>query len=256
MMDNNLSTNALEFHNSRFATIMIICCIAIASIISLTAQAAPTGTNQNVPGLADTPGKKSSVTPADQSLNESSLQLQDGLALLNSALLLKVYYYAYSGTPVDYSAILTENTENIVPPKPVQPNSDQKKVIDQLIQIAKTHPDILIKVDDIALDSYDKTSQSFPVVNRLFMKGARFYFDNSRYHYYYLHASAFSTIRCADSKTIATINSAIANYEHFSMDIVAHVSHTVAKEDALVFDLRKIILKNSSGNLVIAKVKQ
>jgi len=253
MMDNNASPHALIFSIKQLATTMVLAA-AVASITYSTAQAVPTAVNQNVPGLADTPGSKSSIATTDKTLTEGALKLQDGLALLNSAALLKVYYYAYSGTPVDYSGILTENTENIVQPSPVQASNDQKKAIDYLIRSAKTHPDILIKVDDIALDTYDKKTRSFPVVNRLFIKGARFYFDNSRYHYYFSDAGAFSVLRCTDSKTIATINSAVSNYEHFSMDIVGHVSRAVAKEEVLVFDLRKVTLKDSSGNLLITQI--
>jgi hypothetical protein len=254
MMDKNASPDILEFVIKRLASTMVVA-IAVAAITSLNAQATPTASNQNAPGLADTPGSKASIAASDKTLTEGSLKLQDGLALLDSSVLLKVYYYAYSGTPVDYSEILTENTENIIQPNPVQASNEQKKVIDRLIQIAKTKPDLLIKVDDIALDSYDKTSRSFPVVNRLFMKGARFYFDNSRYHYHYSDAGTFGALRCADSKTIAAINSSVANYEHFSMDIVAHVNHAVAKEDTLVFDLHKVTLKDSSGHLLITQVK-
>lgn len=254
MMDKKASPDILEFVIKRLAITMVVA-VAVASMTFLTAQAAPTASNQNDPGLADTPGNKPSITITDKTLSEGSLKLQDGLGLLNSAVLLKVYYYAYSGMQVDYSGILTENTENIVQPNPVQASNDQKKMIDQLIRIAKTHPDILIKVDDIALDAYDRTSRSFPVVNRLFMKGARFYFDNSRYHYYYSDAGTFGVLRCTDSKTIAAINSSVANYEHFAMDIVAHVNRTVAKEDTLVVDLRKVTLKDSSGHLLITQVK-
>lgn len=253
MMDKNSPSGILGYRMNQFATTMVFA-IAVTVITFLTAQAAPTASKQNDPGLADTPGNKPSIAIAEKTLSEGSLRLQDGLALLDSAVLLKVYYYAHSGTPVDYSGILTENTENIVPPNPVQASNDQKKVIDRLIQIAGTHPDILIKVDDIALDAYDKTTRSFPVVNRLFMKGARFYFDNSRYHYYFSDVSAFGALRCADSKTIAAINSSVNNYKHFSMDIVAHINHAVVKEDNLVIDLRKVTLKDSLGHLLITQV--
>lgn len=253
-MDKTAFPGVFNFRVTLCATTLVLCALSVSPIAISYAQATPTGVNQNTPGLADTPGTRQSV-PYPKPLSESSLKLRDGLAQIDSDALLKVYYFAYSGTPVDYSAVLTANTENIVPPKPVQPSNDQKKVINRLIQIAKAHPDILIKVDDIALDAYDRESKSFPVVNRLFMGGARFYFDNSRYHYYYSGADTFRALRCTDRNTVAAINSADANYQHFSMDIVGHVSHAVTKEDALVIDLRKVVLKDAIGDPLITQLK-
>ncbi|MDD5405225.1 MAG: hypothetical protein PHZ14_11920 [Sulfuricella sp.] len=254
-MDKTVFPAVPDFRMTKCAATLVLCALCVSPIALTCAQAAPTGVNQNAPGLADTPGTRSSVSYS-KPLSENSLKLQDGLAQIDSDMLLKVYFYAYSGTPVDYSAILTANTENIVPPKPAQPGNDQKKVIDRLIQNARAHPDILIKVDDIALDAYDMANQSFPIVNRLFIDGTHFYFDNSPYHYYYSDTAAFHTLHCADGKTIATINSAVANYEHFSMDIIGHVSHAVAREDALVIDLRKVVLKTALGDPLITQVKQ
>jgi hypothetical protein len=255
MMDKHDAPDLLHLTIKRLATTLTLA-ITVASIACSSAQAVPTATNQDAPGLADTPGNRTSVSTADKTLTEGSLKFQDGLALLDSPPLLKVYYYAYSGAPVDYSGILTENTDNIVKPLPVQASDDQKKVIDRLIQIAKSHPEILIKVDDIALEPYDKERLSFPVVNRLFMKSARFYFDNSPYHYYYADASAFSSLRCTDRKLIATMNSSVASYAHFSMDIVGRVAHGTAKDNALTIDLRKVRLKDSSGKLLITQTRR
>jgi hypothetical protein len=255
MMHRNTSPGAVKFRIARFATTLTLCGIATASIAPSTAQAVPTETNQNAPGLADTPGSKSSITSIDRSLTEGSFKLQDGLALLNSSLLLKVYYYAYSGTPVDYSEILTENTENIVTPKPVQASDAQKQAIDRFIQMAKTHPDVLIKVDDIALDPYDKANQSYQIVNRLFINGTKYYFDNSPYHYFYADAETFRKLQCTDAKTRTIINSAITNYEHFSMNIVGHVSEVVVKDKALTISLRKLTLKNAVGEVLITHAK-
>src|SRR5487761_2012797 len=119
MMDRNAPHYACKSRVTRYAATLALCAIAVASTAPSTALAEITGANQIAPGLADTPGSKSAVSPMDRSLNEGSLKLQNGLAVLDSAVLLKVYHYAYSGTPIDYSEILTENTENIVAPKPV-----------------------------------------------------------------------------------------------------------------------------------------
>ena len=254
MMDRKTFPNTCESRASRYAATLAFCAIAIASTAPSIAQAEQTGANQVAPSLADTPGNKSAVTPTDKSLSEGSLKIQNGWALLDSAVLLKVYYYAYSGTPVDYSEILTENTENIVVPKPVQASDAQKQVIDKLIRLAKAHPDILIKVDDIALDAYDKANQSYSIVNRLFINGTKYYFDNSPYHYIYAEAGNFRNLQCADAATRSIINSAITNYEHFSMDITGHASSAVVKNKALVINLSKVTLKNAGGKVLITQV--
>jgi hypothetical protein len=251
---NMMDKPGLKLRLTRFAEALLLCALAISPLCLSTAKAAPSAVNQKDPSLADTPGNKSAVTHL-KSMSEGSLKIQDGLAQIDSDVLLKVYYFAYSGTPVDYSAILTANTENIVAPVPVQPSPAQRQTIDKLIAIAKAHPDVTIKVDDIALNAYDQPSHSFEVVNRLFIDGARFYFDNSRYHYVYSGADAFRTLQCTDAKTIAAINSAVENYVHFSMDIVGHVGHAVPKDTALVIDLRKVTLKDAIGETVITQAK-
>ena len=251
MMDRNTPHHACQSRASRYAATLAFCAVAIAATVPSPALAEQTAVNQNAPSLADTPGNKSDVTPTDKSLNEGSLKIQNGQALLNSAVLLKVYYYAYSGTPVDYSEILTPDTDNIVTPKPVQASDAQKQVIDKLIQTAKAHPDVLIKVDDIALDAYDKTSQSYAIVNRLFINGTKYYFDNSPFHYTYSDVGTLRNLQCADANTRSIINSAIANYEHFSMDISGQVRSATVKNKALVIGLRKATLKNSAGKVLI-----
>ena len=219
------------------------------------AACAPSETNQSLPGLADTPGTKPSLPAMDRALNGGVLKTEHGLAVLDSDVLLKIYFYAYSGLPVDDSAILTENTENIVRPPPVQASAAQAQEIERLIQAAKAHPDVLIKVSDIALDAYDKATQAYPLDNRLFIKGVGYYFDNSPYHYVYTAPEFFRKLHCTDPRTIAILDPAIANFEHFSMDIVAHVQGAQGKSRVLELDLRSITLRDTVGGVLITQSK-
>ncbi|HUY01945.1 MAG TPA: hypothetical protein VMV33_01560 [Rhodocyclaceae bacterium] len=252
-MDKQAPYRTVSSRVARFAAAVVIAGAAVAALTTLAAQAANTGTNQDIPGLADTPGNKPSIKTVDRSLVGGSLELEDGMALLDSDVLLKVYYYAYSGQAVDYSAILTENTQHIVPPKPVQPSAAQKQAIDRLMQSAKAHPDVLIKVGDIALDAYDKVDRAYPIDNRLFIKGGAYYFDNSPYHYRYTQPESFRKLHCAEPKTMAVLDSAIANYVHFSMDIIGHVSGAEVKRKALVLVIRKVALKDGAGSVLISQ---
>jgi len=252
-MDRQASLGIANFRIARFAAAIVVG-LTVAALATLQARAAATGANQNIPGLADTPGNKPSIARSDRSLVGGSLKLEDGMALLDSDVLLKVYYYAYSGQAVDYSAILTENTEHIDPPKPVVPSAAQKQAIDRLIQAAKAHPDVLIKVDDIALDAYDKANRAYPIDNRLFIKDVAYYFDNSPYRYVYVHPESFRELHCVDPRTMSTLDAAIANYVHFSMDIVGHVSGADAKNNALVLALRKVALKDGTGRVLISQL--
>jgi hypothetical protein len=234
---------------SRLGAALLICALAASPFAISPASAAPTGTMQDMPGLADVPHSQRAVV--SKPLEAVTFKTEGDEALLDSAVLLKSYYYAYSGTPIDYSAVLTANTDNIVPPTPVEPTASDKAAIDRLASQAKAHPDILIKADDIALDAYDRKSRSFEVVNRLFIDGGRFYFDNSPFHYTYSNPAGFRSLPCRDAKTIAAIDSAVENYQHFSMDISAHVSHADSKDKSLTFELRKVTLKDARGNTLI-----
>ncbi|WP_156030092.1 hypothetical protein [Thiomonas sp. FB-Cd] len=237
------------------ATALVIAgAMALPGLCTL-AVGAPSETNQSLPGLADTPGTKPSLPAMDRALNGGVLKIEHGLAVLDSDVLLKIYVYAYSGLPVDDSAILTENTENIVPPVPVQASAAQAQAIERLIQAAKAHPDVLIKVNDIALDAYDKAAQAYPLDNRLFIKGVGYYFDNSPYHYVYTDAQSFRKLHCTDPKTIAILDPAIGNFEHFSMDIVAHVQGAQGKSHRLELDLRSITLRDTVGGALITQAK-
>lgn len=229
-------------------TSLALCVLAISPV----ATAAPTEVNQKAPSLADTPGVKSEIAPFD--LSAADATFKHGLVLLNSSVLLKVYYYAYAGIPVDYSEILTDNTEHIVKPLPVVPDEAKKQVIDKLIQQAKTHPDVLISLDDIALDAYDKTARSYPIENRLFINGTKYYFDNSPYHYLYDNAASFRKLGCPDAKMRAVIDADIANYEHFKMELAGHVS--TAKDKTLAINLRKFTLKDAAGQVLVTHGKQ
>lgn len=242
--------NAQYGYVSLLIRTLLACALVAAPFL---ASASPSANKQDMPGLADTPGSQN--VAASKPLANVNFRTENGMAVLDSAILLKVYYYAYAGVPVDYSAILTANTDNIVKPVPVQPTASDKAAIDGLIQQAKAHPDILIKADDIALDPYDRKAGSFEVVNRLFIDGGRFYFDNSPFHFTYSNPASYRTLPCRDAKTIAGINSTVANYGHFSMELEAHFLNPDTKNKSLTFELRKVLLNDELGNTLIAVSK-
>lgn len=235
---------------ARLTRTLLACVLAAAPLF---ASASPSGTRQDMPGLADTPGSRN--TTVSKPLANVKFQTENGLAVLDSAILLKAYYYAYAGVPVDYSAVLTANTDNIVKPVPVKPTAADKAAIDRLVQEAKAHPDILIKADDIALDAYDRKTGAFEVVNRLFIDGGRFYFDNSPFHYTYSNPASYRILPCTDAKTIAAIDSAVARYVHFSMDMEVRFLRPDTKEKSLSFELRKVRLKDEIGNTLVTLAK-
>ncbi|MHB1669875.1 hypothetical protein [Thiomonas sp.] len=253
MRETQKSWTARARKPSRLVAALLVCGAVALPWLSELAVSAPSETNQNVPGLADTPGTHPSLPGMDRALNGGMLKTEQGLAVLDSDVLLKIYVYAWSGQAVDYSAILTENTENIEAPKPVQASAVQKQEIDRLILAARAHPGVLIKVNDIALDAYDKADQAYPIDNRLFIKGADYYFDNSPFHFAYVDPESFRKLRCTDAQTIATLNAAIVNYEHFSMDIVAHVDGASAKDKGLSIALRQVTLKDAVGGVLISQ---
>lgn len=239
-----------------FSSFAALRAAAAASLLVLfgaqsLAVAAPSETNQSIPGLADTPGNKASLPPMEHALNGGVLRMKDGLALLDSAVLLKIYYYAYAKQPVDYTAVLTANTQNVEPPTPVVPTAAEKREIDQLVTAARAHPDLLIQVGEIGLSHYDAAHQGFPISNRLFIGGAKFYFDNSPYHYFFADPDAFRELRMADPNTVATLNKAIGDYTMFEMDIAVHVTGAATKDQALSMQVREVRLRDAIGDVLI-----
>jgi hypothetical protein len=231
----------------------MLCAAAVVSAPLFAARAEPTGAQQSTPGLADTPGTAPSIAAPDQALSVDSFKVRDGRALLDSAVLLKVYYYAYSTAPVDYSAILTENTQDIVPPAPVQPTLAQKQTIDALIQLAKSHPDILVVADDVTLENYDKSAQSYTMNNRLFIGNVGYYFDNSQFHYVYPHSGSFHKLHCTDATALAAIDSAIGSYQPFSVDIAGHVAGTTEADKAVAIEVQDVVLKDGTGKTLLTQ---
>ncbi|MGA8009166.1 MAG: hypothetical protein WCA24_07210, partial [Thiomonas sp.] len=199
--------------------------------------------------ITDLPGSPSRVH-IDPSLGVHTITIRDGAVVLDSAVLLKVYVYAYSGQPLSYTDILTANTEMIVPPAPVQATQREKQQIDAMIAFAKTHPKLLIQVEDIALDAYVAANHEYPLDNRLFIHGAGYYFDNSPYHYTYDHPEAFRHLQCTDADTMKAINQAIDNYVHFHMGIACTVMGADAKTHALQLRVDETQLKDALGNVL------
>lgn len=217
-----------------------------------SAPAATTATPVNLQSRSNTdlPGSPSRVR-IDQSLGVHAIKLRDGMVVLDSAVLLKVYVAAYMRQPVDYSGILTANTEMIDPPQPVQPTARERQQIDAMIAFAKTHPKLLIRVDDIALDAYVPGDSAYLIDNRLFIHGAGYYFDNSPYHYSYDHSEAFRRLHCTDPAVRKTIDQAIASYTHFPMRIACTVLGVNTATRGLLLRVDSVQLDDALGNVLI-----
>lgn len=223
-----------------------------AAVIT-TAGAEQSSINLQSPSQTDTPGTTPSLPAVDQELGVKAMQVRNGAVVIDSAVLLKVYYYAFAKQPIDYSAILTGNTEMIDPPKPVEASANEKSQIDQMIAFAKSHPNIMIRVDDIALDPYVADGEYYPIDNRLFIHDVGYYFDNSPYHYVYQDPETFRHLHCTDPTAIKSINDSIANYVHFKMDIAGTVTGANARDKAVMITLRNVALKDALGNVLISQ---
>lgn len=227
---------------------MALCCGTARAAEPAAASAPPV--NLQSASITDLPGSPSRVR-LDQSLGVHAIKLRDGAVVLDNAVLLKVYVDAYGKQPVNYTGILTANTEMIDPPAPVQATAREKQQIDAMIAFAKAHPKLLIQVDDIALDAYVPGGKFYPIDNRLFIHGAGYYFDNSPYHYSYDHPEAFRHLPCTDAATMKTINQAIDNYVHFHMNIACTILSGDAKTQGLLLRVDETQLKDALGNVLI-----
>lgn len=200
--------------------VLLAACLALLPAV---AGAEPSATNQAQPGLADTPVGPTALTPQDKALNHGQLRLDHGAALLDSDVVLKIYVNAWNGKPIDYSAILTPNTDDIVPSKPARPSAEERRQIDALVKAARAHPVVLIRIDSVALEHFDPAAGGFPIQNRLFVKGVSYYFDNSPYHYSYVDFANLNPMRCADAGLRQTIDEQITKYTQYAMDIEGKV---------------------------------
>jgi hypothetical protein len=227
--------------------------VALAFLMGSTAGGVPTATDQRTRGLADTPGTKASVPSVEIALRNDYPRTEHGMVVLDSDVLLKTYYFAYSGGPIDGSAILTQNTENIVVPTPVRATRTQVQSLERLVKLAREHRRLLILATDVALDPYDPVSRSFSISNRLFTPGARYYFDNSAYHYVYRGAEAFHSFKVTDKVVLAAIEAAIGRYEHFSVEIVGRVADGAASESTLQLEVEQVTLKGADGEVLLTQ---
>jgi hypothetical protein len=221
-----------------------------ATSSSAPAAASAPPVNLQSASNTDLPGSPSRVR-IDQGLGVHAIKQRDGLVVLDNAVLLKTYVYAYAKQPLDYTAILTPNTEMIDPPQPVQATAKEKQQVDAMITFAKAHPRLRIDVEDIALGPYVAASKDYPIDNRLFIHGAGYYFDNSPYHFTYDHPEAFRHLQCTDPAVMKTIDRNIANYVHFHMAIFATVLGADARTQTLHLRVDAVQLKDDLGNVLI-----
>ena len=200
--------------------------------------------------LTDLPGPPSAA-PFTQPLGLGSMALHDGAVVLDSAVLLKVYFTAYARLPLDGSAILTPNTDMIDPLAPVRPSSAQSRQLEAMAAFAASHPRLLIVVDDIALDAYVPAGQYYPIDNRLFIHGAGYYFDNSPYHYVFQHPRPFRHLHCRDAATQRALDRSIEDFRHFRMVISCTVLGADAASHALRLRVDELRLLDAGGRVLI-----
>ena len=210
------------------------------------------------PARADTPAPTAGHVARlqahiNRALNGGVLNTVDGAALLDSDVLLKIYVYAYGKRPVDYSAILTADTQAIDPPPPVQPTAAQKAAIDRLLQAARAHPKVLIRAHEIALFPYDAKTGGYTMQNRIFAKlaGKGYFFDNSLYHFVYVDFEPFSVWRTPDPAKRQAIDNAIKYFEQFNLDIVGQV--VADGGDSISIKPLTATLKDNVGGTVLTE---
>lgn len=212
--------------------------------------AAQPAVNLQSASVTDLPGPPSR-TRTDWQLGTQAIRMHHGAVLLDSAVLLKVYVYAYSGRPVDYTAILTADTQMIDPPAPLVATAGERRKLDAMIAFAKAHPRLLIRVGDIALDPFVAAGGYYPIDNRLFIRQAGYYFDNSPYHYGYVDPLAWRHLQCSDPVVRRSIDQAIARYVHFDMDIDATVQRATQDGQALQLRVERVRLLGRTGRVLI-----
>ncbi len=219
------------------------------------ASGAPAGAPLDLRGasLTDLPGPPSAA-PFTQPLGLGAMALRDGAVVLDSPVLLKVYFTAYARQPVDGSAILTPNTQMIDPPAAVRPSSGQMRQLDAMVAFAASHPRVLIAVDDIALDAYVPSGKYYPIDNRLFIHGAGYYFDNSPYHYVFQHPRPFRHLHCRDAATLRALDQAIGDFRHFRMVISCTVLGADAATHALRLRVDQVRLLDADGRVLIRQL--
>ena len=228
----------------------VLLAAAGACAVTCPAGAADAAPNLQGASVTDLPGPPSAVASGDRS-GLPAIRLKDGAVVLDSAVLLKVYVYAYSAQPVDDTAILTPNTQMIRPPAPVHATPGQAREIASMLGFARAHPRLLIRVDDIALDARVAQAGYYPIDNRLFIHDAGYYFDNSPYHYRYQAPEPFRHLHCDDPAVIREIDRSIAGYVHFDMDIACTVLGADAKSHALLLRVDEVRLRDALGNVLI-----
>lgn len=251
MADSRLNLSTPSALRSVLAAALLCTGLAVGAYAA-TPAAAPAASAQPVnlqsASNTDLPGSPSRVR-IDQGLGVHAIKQRDGLVVLDNAVLLKTYVYAYAKQPLDDTAILTPNTEMIDPPQPVHATAEEQRQIEAMVAFDRAHPRLRIDVEDIALDPYATASKDYPIDNRLFIHGAGYYFDNSPYHFTYDHPEAFRRLRCTDTGVMKIIDRHIADYAHFHMTIFATVLG--ASRHTLHLRVDEVQLKDDLGQVLI-----
>jgi|GEM_PF-6206514 len=177
-------------------------------------------------------------------------RLEADRVALDSDLVLKTYVWAYGAERIDAAAILTRNSEDITPPPPANPTPEQRMAVEGIAKNLRAHPQLVIHADDIAFEPSPGHPGAFDITNRLFVDTARYYFDNSRYHYVYVNAAGLRTWAPPSRALGAALARDAANYEHFQMDIAARVARADPAQSTLELAIERVDLKSASGKLL------
>jgi len=169
---------------------------------------------------------------------------------LDSDLVLKTYIWAYGADRIDAAAILTRNSEDIAPPPAAAPTPEQRTAVERIAKDLRAHPQLVIHADDIAFAPSAGHPGAFDITNRLFVDTARYYFDNSRYHYVFVNAVGLRTWAPPSRAQGAALARDAANYEHFQMDIAARVVRADAAQATLRLAIERVDLKSAAGTLL------
>ncbi|MEJ2346884.1 MAG: hypothetical protein P8076_16255 [Gammaproteobacteria bacterium] len=197
--------------------------------------------------LAAGAGAWSGRVDAGEAHAAPALPLKAGYRTLGNAFRLKAYYYAYAHTP----AVPAEFTRYRGDEKAAGTGLSAK--VAAAVHAARTHPGVVLELGEVALRQYDPERQAFPMDNRLFIQGMRYYFDVSPYHYVFADARGLNPLPCRDPATVAEIGRLVAAYRQFAMRVYGQVVSADPKQNAVVIRVQTVQVFGPGGHLLLER---
>lgn len=179
-----------------------------------------------------------------------------GHAVLGSALQLKAYYYAYSGAPPAYREFggyagdqlqLADGASGTA----IKPSV--KAQIDKAVAAAKRQPAVMLDLKQIALHQYDASARAFPMDNRLFVQGMKFYFDVSPFHYRYDDVPKTDGVPCVDAGVVTKVDEMVKNYRQFNIRLYGRVKAADRETKSVTIHLTKFELLDDHDQLLMSQ---